>query len=88
MKGLAAVAPVISTNVPGGIPDIVNGNVGALIESGDTKQLATELLKLLSDQDYLKKIGSNARASVEENYTLDSMIDKLTLLYMEMKSQR
>ncbi|MGI0090846.1 MAG: glycosyltransferase, partial [Nitrososphaerales archaeon] len=87
LEGLSSGRPVISTNVPGGIPDIVNSQVGALIESGDVNQLAFELLKLLSDEDYLRKIGSNARASVEQNYTLDSMIDKLILLYKGTKNR-
>ena len=85
LEGLSSGRPVISTNVPGGIPDIVNDQVGALIESGDTNQLASELLKLLGDETYRKTIGSNARASVEQKYTLESMIDKLTLLYKEIK---
>lgn len=88
LEGLSSGRPVISTNVPGGIPDIVNNQVGALIESGDTNQLAFELLKLLNNNAYRKEIGANARASVERYYTLDSMIDKLTLLYKRLAKRR
>ena|SRR5579872_1685745 len=84
LEGMSSGRPVISTNVPGGIPDIVSSKVGALIEAGDTDQLTVELLKLLSNNQYLQKIGSNARASVEQKYTLESMIDKLTLLYRDI----
>lgn len=81
LEGLSSGRPVISTNVPGGIPDVIDQNVGALIEAQDTDQLTVELLKLLTDRTYLEKIGSNARKKVEENYTLDSMIDRLYVIY-------
>ena len=86
MEGLSSGRPVISTNVPGGIPDIVDEEVGALIERGDTDRLARELLKLLTDRDYLERVGSNARNRVEKYYTLESMIDKLTDLYQEIEN--
>jgi len=85
LEGLSSGRPVISTNVPGGIPDVINSDVGALIERQDTDQLTAELLKLLSNENYLKRTGLNARAKVERNYTLDSMIDKLMRLYQEFK---
>lgn len=88
LEGLSSGRPVISTNVPGGIPDIVNNQVGALIESEDTGRLAFELLKLLNNDAYRKKIGANARTSIERFYTLDSMIDKLTLLYKRLSERK
>src|SRR5487761_54224 len=48
LEGLSSGRPVISTNVPGGIPDIINANVGALIKPKDVESLTTELLKLIS----------------------------------------
>lgn len=81
LEGLSSGRPVISTNVPGGIPDVINAEVGALIERENVDQLTNELLKLLTDSDYLKKVGANARNAVETKYTLESMIDELTTLY-------
>lgn len=81
LEGLSSGRPVISTNVPGGIPDVINSEVGALIERNDLKGLTTALVKLLKDREYAMKIGSNARAAVERYYTLDSMIDRLETLY-------
>ena len=81
LEGLSSGRPVISTNVPGGIPDIINSDVGALIERDDLDGLTTSLLKLLEDREHAVKIGRNARAAVENYYTLDSMVDRLEILY-------
>jgi glycosyltransferase involved in cell wall biosynthesis len=84
LEGLSSGRPVISTNVPGGIPDIVNSEVGALIEREDVDTLANELIKFISDEDYKKQIGVNARRQVEQLYTLDFMVKELEKLYKEI----
>jgi glycosyltransferase involved in cell wall biosynthesis len=50
----------------------------------DGKFLAAELGRLATDSAYLKTLEENARRAVEERYSLDSMIDKLTSLYREV----
>lgn len=81
LEGLSCGRAVISTNVPGGIPDVLAGGVGLLMERGDEEQLAQFLKRLTTDPEYLKMLEHNARRAVEDNYTLDSMIEKLTALY-------
>lgn len=84
LEGLSSGRPVISTDVPGGIPDVINGSVGALIQRGDVDALTSELLKLVTDKDYSLQVGMNARRTVEDRYTLDSMVDELTAIYKEL----
>ena len=84
LEGLSSGRAVISTNVPGGIPDVLGGGVGILVERGDRKKLAEELEKLMLKDDYRAGFEHRAREAVEELYTLDAMVDKLTLLYRKV----
>jgi len=66
MEAMALGLPVISTNV-GGIPYLIENNVtGVLVPPNDVISMSNEIKKLLSTQDRLKKIASNARAQVEK----------------------
>ncbi len=84
MEGLSCGRAVISTDVPGGIPDILSGGVGLLMTRGDSAQLASYLLRLMTDRTFLGELSANGRRAVEEKYTLDSMIEKLGRLYGEL----
>ena len=84
LEGLSCGKAVISTNVPGGIPDVLADGVGILMEPEDGARLASEIQRLSTDPEYLKNLEARARRAVEERYTLDSMIDKLTSLYREV----
>ena len=84
MEGLSCGRAVISTNVPGGIPDVLDGGVGLLIERGDWNALTEDLRRLLTDGEFLSMTETRARTAVEEKYTLDSMISKLTEIYTEV----
>jgi glycosyltransferase involved in cell wall biosynthesis len=86
LEGLSCGKAVISTNVPGGIPDVLANGVGILMRPEDSAQLASEIRRLVTDPDYLRTLEANARRAVEEYYTLDSMIDKLTSLYREVSA--
>jgi glycosyltransferase involved in cell wall biosynthesis len=84
LEGLSCGKAVISTNVPGGIPDVLADGVGILMRPEDGARLASEMQRLATDPVYLKTLETNARRAVEERYTLDSMIDKLMSLYQEV----
>ncbi|MDA4123741.1 MAG: glycosyltransferase family 4 protein [Thaumarchaeota archaeon] len=84
MEGLSCGRAVISTDVPGGIPDILGGGVGLLMRRGDEAQLASMLEELMADDSFLTELGENARRTVEEKYTLDLMVGQLQAVYGEI----
>ena len=84
LEGLSCGRAVISTDVPGGIPDVLGGGVGMLMRRGDEAQLASMLFELMTDPKLLSNMEANARRAVEENYTLDSMLRQLTSIYGEL----
>jgi glycogen synthase len=86
LEGLSCGRAVISTDVPGGIPDVLGGGVGLLMRRGDDEQLASMLYSLMTDREQLLGYERSARAAVEEKYTLDSMVQQLSSLYEEIAS--
>lgn len=68
LEAMALGIPVISTDCPPGGPGelIDHGENGLLIPTGDWKQLAENLQKLLDNMDYAKKMGKNASKVKEE----------------------
>jgi glycosyltransferase involved in cell wall biosynthesis len=84
LEGLSCGTAVISTDVPGGIPDVLADGVGILMQPEDGAKLASEIERLTTDPVYLKTLQTSARRAIEERYTLDSMIDKLMTVYREI----
>jgi glycosyltransferase involved in cell wall biosynthesis len=83
LGAMAAKLPVVTTSV--GIADI--GENGKSFLLGETpKELADQAIKLLNDKKLYEKIAQNARALVEENYSYESIAEKLSEVYQEVKT--
>jgi glycosyltransferase involved in cell wall biosynthesis len=66
IEAMAAQVPVIGTKV-GGIPEIVeNGKTGLLVESGNSKELASAITELLCNEDLRQKIITQGKERVKE----------------------
>lgn len=59
---------------------VINGETGIVINPGDADQLKSAILELLDDDLKCKKLGSNARRSVEEKFALKRSTKKLANL--------
>lgn len=81
LSAMAARLPVVTTKV--GIAGIgINGE--SYLEGNNTRELLDQTIKLLKDKDLYKKIASNAREVVEENYTYKTIAQKLSSIYEEL----
>ncbi|MDA1335156.1 MAG: glycosyltransferase family 4 protein [bacterium] len=67
IEAMAAGIPIMATRV-GGIVDIVNSEVGVLIEPGDEEILAANLNALLNDKQRLANMGASGRMFVKKGY--------------------
>jgi len=84
LEAYACGKPVIASGV-GGLKDlVVNGETGLLFETGNHIQLAEKILYLLNNSDDALRMGLNGRRFVEENYSIDIVIDKLERIYKEI----
>lgn len=70
LEAFACGTPVIATRI-GAWPDLVDEQVGALIDVGDTDALAAELDRLLSDPQLTKRMGRAARQRVKERHGIE-----------------
>lgn len=78
IEALACGAPVIGTN-SGGIPDIINKEVGLLIEEDNYEELATKIKDILN-----KKINFNRNTCAKyakEKYSQDNFTNILVEIY-------
>ncbi|MCL2432434.1 glycosyltransferase family 4 protein [Candidatus Bathycorpusculum sp.] len=64
LEAMACGKPIVATKV-GGIPEILkDGCNGLLVEPRDAKELASAIIKLLTNQDILKKLSKGAIQSI------------------------
>jgi glycosyltransferase involved in cell wall biosynthesis len=84
LEAMACGVPVLATAV-GGMPEAVeHGSTGWLVPDGDEGALAAALRELLGDRDRLTRAGTAARELVEERFRLDTMVDRVAALYLEL----
>ncbi len=75
--GLAVVASSI-----GQIVDVVeDGANGSLIPPGNANAMSAALNRLLSDSDFRSKLGANARATAEKNFSWESYLARLEHIF-------
>ncbi len=78
--GLAQL-PVIASNV-GGIPEIIStGKNGVLVEANHVSEFSTSISTLLDDSTKAATFGHNLRKTVEEKFSISSMVEKTIAVY-------
>ena len=76
-EAMACGKPVVSTTVAG-IPELVtNGKNGLLVEPGDALALANAIECLVRDENMRRDFGQAGRKRIEENFTVEKMIEPL-----------
>ncbi len=69
--------PVIST-YHAGIPDvIIHNKTGLLDKEHDVEAMASNMLKLLDDPDFAKKMGKEGKLNISNNFSLNRHINSL-----------
>ena len=79
LEAMACGKPVIATNV-GGVSYVV-GESGIIVEPRNTEALSSAISKILSDNEFAKKLGGKARARVEDEFNLDLVTEKILKIY-------
>lgn len=81
LEALATGLPCIASNVGGNMELIKHGINGLIFESGNSKQLAECVLRLLDDKELSQELGGNARLAMLEGFSLDNTADCYIKLY-------
>jgi len=87
LEAMTAGRPVIGTRV-GGTPELViDGVTGVLVERGDRAGLAKAIVRLLADGELRARLGTQARAHVENAFSAEASVDRLLALYRTLASK-
>ena len=88
LEALAMAKPVVATRV-GGIPELVDSGVdGILVPPADGPSLAEALLTLIRNREEASQMGSRGRKKVEQNFSLESMIDRYEDFYFSVLEEK
>jgi len=81
LEAMSCGVPVVATKV-GEVPKVVkDGETGFLVCSKDSKAVARRIIDLLNDKGLRRRIGEAARRLVENEYSWDSISDKILDCY-------
>ncbi|OGW18148.1 MAG: hypothetical protein A3G93_03435 [Nitrospinae bacterium RIFCSPLOWO2_12_FULL_45_22] len=88
LQGMALGKPVVASAVDG-IPEVIKDGVnGYLVPPADYKALADALEKLLSDAELSASMGEMARKTVEEEYRMEVMAERIGQVYRQLWAER
>jgi phosphatidylinositol alpha-1,6-mannosyltransferase len=68
LEAAAWALPAIAGNVGGPREAVINDQTGLLVDPESGSEIAQALIRLLSDSDYAKRLGLQARARVESGF--------------------
>lgn len=80
MEAMAYKVPVISTNT-GGIPELVDGKSGFLIEQKNYKELKAAIKSIIEDKEQVKNMVEEGYKKVYEEFYISTVTDKLLNLF-------
>jgi glycosyltransferase involved in cell wall biosynthesis len=79
-EAMASGLPVIATDIAGIPEQVVDGETGYLMPTGDSQALAGHLSELLSNQQRREQMGEAGR-NCSERFSIETMLDNLDTLY-------
>lgn len=88
LEAMACGKPVIATRVGGNPEAIRHGESGFLVPDGDPEAVAGIVEQLLVNEALCRTVGMNARKSVEQEFSLETMVRAHENLYQELLRKR
>ncbi|MFL0800334.1 MAG: glycosyltransferase family 4 protein [Agarilytica sp.] len=83
MEAMAIGIPVIATYVGGITELVIDGETGQVVSPSDPTSLADAIARYADDQSFCKRIATQARAKVEEDFNIEDQVDKLATLFSD-----
>jgi glycosyltransferase involved in cell wall biosynthesis len=87
LEAMAMERPVVATTV-GGIPDVIDdGRNGLLVAPDDAGALTDGLLRVLGDEGLAKRLGAEARRTIQQRFSDEVMHERIMDLYQSLLKQ-
>ena len=81
-EAMAYGKPVINTRLKSGVPEVsLDGVTGITVEPGSVEELAEAMQELADSPEKREAYGKVARRRVDEQYTMDRMLERIRKLY-------
>ncbi len=88
LEALSAGLPAVANNDGGTGELIIDGHTGLLVDSCSPEELSISLLRILSDRDLAKKLGTSGREHVLKAFSMKKMSQSYIEIFTESKSQK
>ena len=86
LEAMSFGLPVVTSRA-GGIPSLIEDGVnGLLVRADDPTELAHAINAILDDESLRKRLGENARLTIEHGYSIDAVISSLVKEYEDLVS--
>jgi len=79
LEAMSSGVPCISTKISG-MPFVID-DAGILVNPKNSKELSKAIIKILSNENLAKEFSKKARKRVEENFTIERVVEKLMKIY-------
>lgn len=83
IEAMAAGLPVVSSRCDGILDIVQDGQTGILTEPKNENELTAAVRKLIIDAQLRKTLGRNGRIRVEQEFTIDRMVDRVENVYKQ-----
>lgn len=89
IEAMAFGKPVINTRLPSGVPYVsLHGETGMTVEPGNVAELAQAMQYMAEYPEERLQMGKRARARMEAQFRMDTMLARVKKLYEEFTERR
>jgi len=88
MEAQACGLPVVASRLGGIMSLIDDGRTGLFVEPNDPKQLAEAVIRILTDPEFARALGIQAREFIEREGSADEMTQKIFDVYQHLTGRR
>lgn len=81
LEAMASGLPVVSFNVGGVSEQIIDDKTGCVVDMYNYYDIEKQIVRLMNNQELLKKMSLEANMHVNKNYSLQTMVDRYMKLY-------
>ena len=88
LEAMSVGLPALATSVGGNAEVIQHGCSGLLFEPGDVTHLAELLMRMVSQPEWRRAVGEQARLRIENCFSLEKMLARYADLYRELAARK